>query len=633
MADIAKMVARLELEASKFQAGMERAQKQVARFERNTTSSLTKIQKQFSAFGSNLLKTFAVGSLTTAVYGLTRAVTESVKAGDELARFATKSGIGAKAASELAYAARVAEIDLEALTKGIKFMQVALSKLGTSDGKEAAAVLAAIGLNAEDLKKLAPEEQFLAIGDAIKRLPSIEDQTRAWQLFGRSGIDLAPAFEEGADGLRKMMDEAQRVGQSFTESDLQRFKDADAAFDKLAGASRGLAAAFTIKATPAIVAVTEKLTKLLTLDISGSDFAKFFLTAPHVHLLQLVGLMDKAAVSAEKLASTGPQGRSLPGLLPPAEGKGFGPDPAEIAKARAELVAISDPITQVTGKFEAQKVKIAELVKLYPQLSGVASAALKQVNSDFVDALAQASAELDKFRNQSAQIAIDIGGALSTIAPSMEENLKATQQYFAVIQEQGGAASRRFIELGEAIRKNTDEMSVFAEQAARNMQDAFADFLFDPFSEGLDGMLKGFLEVIQRMAAEAAAAQIFKNLFGGTEGLGGFLGTLLGGFGGGGAAAAGSSFTTVGMPGMASGGPVSGGMPYMVGEKGPEMFVPGASGSIIPNSQLGGSINYAPVINAQGADASLRAALPGILQEHSKKMIAFIQDQQQRGAM
>lgn len=50
----------------------------------------------------------------------------------------------------------------------------------------------------------------------------------------------------------------------------------------------------------------------------------------------------------------------------------------------------------------------------------------------------------------------------------------------------------------------------YGAQAARNMQTAFADFLFDPFSDGLDGMLKGFLKTLQRMAAEAAASQIFQ---------------------------------------------------------------------------------------------------------------------------
>lgn len=38
----------------------------------------------------------------------------------------------------------------------------------------------------------------------------------------------------------------------------------------------------------------------------------------------------------------------------------------------------------------------------------------------------------------------------------------------------------------------------------------------------------------------------------------------------------------------ASGGPVSGGRPYIVGERGPELFVPGSSGTIVPNGGFGG---------------------------------------------
>ncbi|HVU27062.1 MAG TPA: hypothetical protein VHG71_04920, partial [Verrucomicrobiae bacterium] len=42
----------------------------------------------------------------------------------------------------------------------------------------------------------------------------------------------------------------------------------------------------------------------------------------------------------------------------------------------------------------------------------------------------------------------------------------------------------------------------------------------------------------------------------------------------------------VGLSGRASGGPVSSGMPYIVGEKGHELFVPDRDGTIIPNHQL-----------------------------------------------
>jgi TP901 family phage tail tape measure protein len=42
--------------------------------------------------------------------------------------------------------------------------------------------------------------------------------------------------------------------------------------------------------------------------------------------------------------------------------------------------------------------------------------------------------------------------------------------------------------------------------------------------------------------------------------------------------------------GRATGGPVFGGAPYIVGERGPELFIPGADGSIVPNNAMGGQV-------------------------------------------
>jgi len=52
--------------------------------------------------------------------------------------------------------------------------------------------------------------------------------------------------------------------------------------------------------------------------------------------------------------------------------------------------------------------------------------------------------------------------------------------------------------------------------------------------------------------------------------------------------------------GKALGGPVSGGNAYVVGERGPELFVPRASGAIVPNDRLGGGGTF--YIDARGAD-------------------------------
>ena len=43
------------------------------------------------------------------------------------------------------------------------------------------------------------------------------------------------------------------------------------------------------------------------------------------------------------------------------------------------------------------------------------------------------------------------------------------------------------------------------------------------------------------------------------------------------------------IPGKAAGGPVQSGQPYIVGEKGPELFMPNSAGTIVPNDKLSGS--------------------------------------------
>jgi hypothetical protein len=56
----------------------------------------------------------------------------------------------------------------------------------------------------------------------------------------------------------------------------------------------------------------------------------------------------------------------------------------------------------------------------------------------------------------------------------------------------------------------------------------------------------------------------------------------------------------------ANGGRVTGGMPYMVGEMGPELFMPGRGGNIVPNDRLGGggtniTINVTAGMGTNGA--------------------------------
>jgi hypothetical protein len=88
-------------------------------------------------------------------------------------------------------------------------------------------------------------------------------------------------------------------------------------------------------------------------------------------------------------------------------------------------------------------------------------------------------------------------------------------------------------------------------------------------------------------------------------------------------------------PGKADGGPVSMGTTYLVGERGPELFTPGASGNITPNHAMGGmgNITYSPTINvdARGSDANTLARARIEAQAISQATIAQFADSIQRG--
>ncbi|BCV05157.1 MAG: hypothetical protein CM15mV99_240 [Caudoviricetes sp.] len=78
---------------------------------------------------------------------------------------------------------------------------------------------------------------------------------------------------------------------------------------------------------------------------------------------------------------------------------------------------------------------------------------------------------------------------------------------------------------------------------------------------------------------------LFGNTGGTLEKGGGLLGSIFGGF-------------------LANGGQATAGKPYIVGERGAELFVPKTSGTVIPNNELGGkggSTNIVVNVDASGS--------------------------------
>ena len=86
---------------------------------------------------------------------------------------------------------------------------------------------------------------------------------------------------------------------------------------------------------------------------------------------------------------------------------------------------------------------------------------------------------------------------------------------------------------------------------------------------GFEDLKKVALSVLDEIAARALRAGIESVLGGRNDAGAGLLGALIG---------------AAGAPGRATGGPVSPGRPFWVGERGPKLFVPTAAGSVLPTT-------------------------------------------------
>jgi len=145
-------------------------------------------------------------------------------------------------------------------------------------------------------------------------------------------------------------------------------------------------------------------------------------------------------------------------------------------------------------------------------------------------------------------------------------------------------------------------------------QKALSEDLADAFVEGEsagEAFQDFFKKMIKQIIADIIRLQIIQPILSSIMAPFGF------GFGSGG--------NVIKLPGLADGGPAQGGRPYIVGEEGPELFVPTTSGTVFPNGTAmgGGSVTNNYITNSiQAVDAKSVAQL---FAENRKTLLGTVQ--------
>jgi len=181
-------------------------------------------------------------------------------------------------------------------------------------------------------------------------------------------------------------------------------------------------------------------------------------------------------------------------------------------------------------------------------------------------------------------------------ATALRDQIAIYEQYQPAVIN-ATVAQQRFNEalsLTKPVVDGVFDSIIAVAEGTKSAEQAFADFLMS-----IANML---METVKQMIAQYIALGIARSFAGIPPAGGGNVPSLFGA-GAPSAVAGGGIFSGAGpFQFRATGGPVSAGRPYLVGERGPEMFVPRSAGSIYPNDVMGmGGSNIVVNVDAGGS--------------------------------
>lgn len=202
-----------------------------------------------AAIGTVAVGFAAVGKVAEVVVARVKQAMDEISA---LGNEAEKLGIELEALQNIKFAAELKDIEFGTVTAGMGRMLATVSKGGD--------VFKDLGLNAKELARLAPDEMFIRIGDAIGELDDPAKKVSATiAVFGRGGLDLVRIFNEGSGAIREAAQAIDEAGARITGLDDAKVDALDQSLKKLKLTSDGFFNPKASGAAPGLKAIVDDL--------------------------------------------------------------------------------------------------------------------------------------------------------------------------------------------------------------------------------------------------------------------------------------------------------------------------------------------------------------------------------------
>ena len=524
---------------------------------KDIANSTSKLEKSLGAAGGalkgfigGLAGAVSIGAMVTAFKGAANAM-------DEMAKASQKIGVSVEALSALNYAASQSGVSFEGLQTGLKKLNQNLVDVekGTSEASKA---LRALGVKGAD----SPEQALSKIADAFASVPDSAQKTAiAMAIFGKSGADLIPMLNAGADGLKKFEDRAKQLGiviDTETAKQAEKFNDS---LDDMQAALGGIVKQITAGALPGMSGLVAAMANGARASKEWQQFGRglaevlAFVAGTGVKAVatfQGLGTVIAGVAAAATLAASGEfkaAGRALSQMVDDVNGienstnqrlaqmreafAGIGQTAEPLKTAAGSAAAMANAVKQLTSDDKAKKLKAqSDAMRDYAK-------ALEQVAA--IEAEAQSFAEKfirgEEAKADELQKQID---TLEDMANPMREYTRGQAQLYALwetgkLSAEGLAAGMAVLDdklqssstIAKDAPKQLDDMQKAMKNLAAQGIGALVDTIFQA-DQNFKEFAGNFLQQIAKMIIQQ---QLFNALKGTT--LGGLLGFAKGGaFGG-----------------------------------------------------------------------------------------------------
>ena len=302
---------------------------------------------------------------------------------DSIGKVSKKLGISASALQEYRYAAKIAGVETRTFDMATQRFtrRVGEAVKGTGEAKEA---LKTLGIQLTDNTGVTrkTEELMLDVADALKGVTDPAERLRlAFKLFDSEGVAMINMMTDGADGLKNMRAEAQRLGIVMSGKTIKSAEDATDQFTALADV-------FKVNMATGFIAVLDVASPLITilanLFSEGETWAVIIGGLATVLTAKLVPALIAVAIAAPWLTAIGISVTAIGAGVVNLQNKISGLNDVTLTGLRKNITDIENKITnlEIGGGGGIFTNDVVELETLKAELIGLKALRDKIKNND-----------------------------------------------------------------------------------------------------------------------------------------------------------------------------------------------------------------------------------------------------------